>query len=110
MIFVLLQVIRLINPVACVKNISMTFNCDRDLPAYGIGDEKRLMQTILNVVGNAVKFTKQGHISVQASILSSEFVGEWRTPEFCPTLTDGSFYLLVKVSIPYISLGKKILR
>ncbi|KAK1428154.1 hypothetical protein QVD17_16982 [Tagetes erecta] len=91
------EVTRLINPVACVKNISMTFNFDVDLPAYGVGDEKRLMQTILNVAGNAVKFTKQGHVSVQASILSSEFVGEWRTTEFCPTLTDGLFYLLVQV-------------
>ncbi|KAI3829566.1 hypothetical protein L1987_03692 [Smallanthus sonchifolius] len=91
------EVIRLINPVACVKKVSMTLNCDLDLPAYGIGDEKRLMQTILNVAGNAVKFTKEGHVSVEASILSSEFVGEWRTPEFCPTLADGLFYLLVQV-------------
>ncbi|KAD3338161.1 hypothetical protein E3N88_33682 [Mikania micrantha] len=91
------EVIRLINPVARVKNVSMTLNCDLDLPAYGIGDEKRLMQTILNVTGNAVKFTKEGHVSVEASIISSEFVRQWRTDEFCPTLTDGLFYLLVQV-------------
>ncbi|KAJ0791036.1 putative histidine kinase [Helianthus annuus] len=93
------MVVRLINPIACVKKVSMTLNCDMDLPAYGFGDEKRLMQTILNVAGNAVKFTKEGHVSVEASVLSSEFVGEWRTPEFCPTLADGLFYLLVQVSI-----------
>ncbi|KAJ0955276.1 putative histidine kinase [Helianthus annuus] len=91
------EVVRLINPIACVKKVSMTLNCDMDLPAYGFGDEKRLMQTILNVAGNAVKFTKEGHVSVEASVLSSEFVGEWRTPEFCPTLADGLFYLLVQV-------------
>ncbi|KAI3668300.1 hypothetical protein L6452_43377 [Arctium lappa] len=91
------EVIRLINPIACIKNISMTLNCDLDLPAYGIGDEKRLLQTILNVAGNAIKFTKEGYVSVHASILSSEYVREWETLEFCPTLTDGLFYLLVQV-------------
>nr|XP_043609648.1 ethylene response sensor 1-like [Erigeron canadensis] len=91
------EVIRLINPVACIKNISMSLNCNLDVPAYGIGDEKRLMQTILNVAGNAVKFTKEGHVSVEASILSSEFVREWRTPDFSPELADGLFYLLVQV-------------
>ena len=81
----------------------MTLNCDLDLPAYGIGDEKRLMQTILNVAGNAIKFTKEGYVSVQASILSSEYAREWETPEFCPTSIDGLFYLLVQVSMSVIT-------
>nr|GEX16156.1 ATP-dependent RNA helicase DEAH13 [Tanacetum cinerariifolium] len=90
------EVVRLINPIACVKNISMTLNCDKGV--YGIGDEKRLMQIMLYVAGNAVKFTKEGHVSVEASILSSEHAGEWQTPELLlPTITDGLFYLLVKV-------------
>ncbi|XP_076894060.1 ethylene response sensor 1-like [Bidens hawaiensis] len=91
------EVIILIHPVVCVKNISMTLNFDLNLPTYGIGDKKRLMQTVLNVAGNAVKFTNEGHVKVEASILSSDFVREWRTPEFCPTVTGGLFYLLVQV-------------
>ncbi|GKE73856.1 ethylene response sensor 1, partial [Tanacetum coccineum] len=91
-----IEVMILINPIACVKNISMTLNCEKGV--YGIGDEKRLMQIMLNVAGNAVKFTKEGHVSVEASILSSEHAGEWQTPEYLlPTITDGLFYLLVKV-------------
>ena len=80
----------------------MSLNCDLDLPAYGIGDEKRLMQIILNVVGNAVKFTKGGYVSIQASVLSPEYLQQWQTPDFCPTLTDGLFYLLVQVSISHL--------
>ncbi|KAK9076558.1 hypothetical protein SSX86_004892 [Deinandra increscens subsp. villosa] len=91
------EVVRLINPIASVKNTSMALNCDLGLPVYGIGDEKRLMQIILNIVGNAVKFTKGGHVSIQASVLSPGYLHEWQTPEFCPTLTDGLFYLLVQV-------------
>ncbi|KAI3741777.1 hypothetical protein L1987_59454 [Smallanthus sonchifolius] len=91
------EVVRLTNPIASLKNISMTLNCDLDLPAYAIGDEKRLMQIILNVVANAVKFNKGGHISIHASVLSPEQLQEWQTPDFCPTLTVGLFYLLVQV-------------
>ncbi|KAI3693789.1 hypothetical protein L1987_76741 [Smallanthus sonchifolius] len=91
------EVVRLISPIASVKNTSMALNCDLGLPVYGIGDEKRLMQIILNIVGNAVKFTKGGHVSIQASILSPGYLQEWQTSEFCPTMTDGMFYLIVQV-------------
>nr|GEX74148.1 hypothetical protein [Tanacetum cinerariifolium] len=43
---------------------------------YGIGDEKRPMQIMLNVAGNTVKFTKEGYVPVVASILSLEHAGE----------------------------------
>ncbi|KAK3004681.1 hypothetical protein RJ639_018707 [Escallonia herrerae] len=62
-----------------------------------IGDEKRLMQTLLIVVGNAVKFTKEGYVSVEASTAKPEYLRNWRSPEFCPTISDENFYLFVQV-------------
>jgi ethylene receptor len=69
------------------------------MPLSAIGDEKRLMQTILNVCGNAVKFTKEGHISLLASVVKSESLREFRSTDFHPIASDGHFYVKVQVKI-----------
>ncbi|KAK9161635.1 hypothetical protein Syun_007976 [Stephania yunnanensis] len=91
------EVINLIKPVAAVKKLALTLSMSPDLPVYAVGDEKRVVQTILNVVGNAVKFTKEGYVSVVASVSRAESLRDWRTPEFYPVSTDGHFYLRVQV-------------
>lgn len=91
------QVISLIKPIASVKKLSTNLILSADLPAYAIGDEKRLMQTILNIMGNAVKFTKEGCVSVIASIMKPESLRELPAPEFIPVPSDSHFYLCVQV-------------
>lgn len=91
------EVMNLIKPIAYVKKLSMTLLLSPDLPACAVGDEKRLMQTILNVAGNAVKFTKEGYISIIASIAKPDTLRDWRPPEFYPASSDGHLYLRVQV-------------
>ncbi|NP_001280830.1 ethylene response sensor 1-like [Malus domestica] len=91
------EVMNLVQPVASVKKLSMTLIQSPDLPVYAVGDENRLLQTILNVAGNAVKFTKQGYISITASVAKSESSRDWQPSEFYPASTDGYFYLRVQV-------------
>lgn len=55
---------KLVAPIALVKKLK-TESSFVDLPEYVVGDEKRLMQIVLIVVGNAVKFTKEGTIQVR---------------------------------------------
>ena len=54
----------MIRPVADEKHLSMHVEIADDVPAAVVGDPARLRQIILNLVGNAVKFTSRGAVTV----------------------------------------------
>ncbi|XP_068652494.1 probable ethylene response sensor 1 [Aristolochia californica] len=91
------EVMNLIKPIAAVKKLSIQLMLAPDLPVVVVGDEKRFMQTILNVAGNAVKFTKEGYVTVTAYVAKPEMLRDSRAPEFYPVSCDGYFYLRVQV-------------
>ncbi|THG13186.1 hypothetical protein TEA_028737 [Camellia sinensis var. sinensis] len=92
------EALNLIKPIASVKKLFISLNLAPDLPEYAVGDDKRLIQVILNVVGNAVKFSKEGSISITASVAKSDSLRDPRSPDFFPVLSDNHFYLRVKDS------------
>jgi signal transduction histidine kinase/DNA-binding response OmpR family regulator len=57
------------------KGLELLCDIKSDVPDLLIGDPTRLWQVIINLVGNAVKFTRQGEVSVlvDAEELSAEY-------------------------------------
>ena len=47
------------------KGLRLNFDIDRSIPQYLSGDQVRLYQILINLLGNALKFTSQGHITLR---------------------------------------------
>jgi PAS domain S-box-containing protein len=50
------------------KAIELTIDCDPNLPQLIHTDEKRLYQVLVNLLGNAIKFTNQGTVQLRVKI------------------------------------------
>jgi signal transduction histidine kinase/response regulator RpfG family c-di-GMP phosphodiesterase len=72
------------------KNVNFDLNLPADLPATLNGDNIRIRQILINLVGNAVKFTNEGRISVDVS--------------FSP---NGDDEIMLKISVTDTGIGIK---
>lgn len=54
------------------RNLDLGYRVEQHVPDFVVGDSFRLRQIILNLVGNAIKFTEHGEVQVRISAVQTE--------------------------------------
>jgi signal transduction histidine kinase/HAMP domain-containing protein len=66
-------VVTAVESLAAEKNLQLKVKVSPEVD-YGKGDEQRISQVLMNLVGNAIKFTEKGEVEVEATASKDTFV------------------------------------
>jgi len=85
-------IIAMFEPQAKKKDISIEAHIDAEVPFNLIGDPQHLKQVLINLIGNAVKFTEHGYVSTGVAFIPAK---------------DGSPMLQIKIKDTGIGMSER---
>ncbi|MDR0456648.1 MAG: response regulator [Treponema sp.] len=72
------NILSMFNYVARKKNLEVRFETEGEMPDYLYGDDIRLKQVLINIFGNAVKYTEKGYVKLKVSAADGNLTFEIR--------------------------------
>lgn len=96
---------------AANKGLDLVVDLHPQLPCYVCGDEGKLRQILINLLGNAIKFTAIGHVALHVKVVAHSAPGEdSHLPVALSPLMDPNLTVLFQVEdtgpgIPHQELG-----
>ncbi|EEF58571.1 response regulator [Pedosphaera parvula] len=67
------EALDLLAPKAAEKDLDLAYSVDDAIPKILVGDVTRLRQILVNLIGNAVKFTNEGEVFIQVKPAPKHF-------------------------------------
>jgi len=67
------EVMDLFAASAAELKLDLIYRIDKDIPELLVGDSLRLRQVLINLIGNAIKFTKVGEVYLQINLLEKAY-------------------------------------
>lgn len=62
----------LVSTMAIAKRLELNYLIEADVPAWVKGDKVRIRQVLLNVIGNAIKFTSEGEVFSRCKVYTED--------------------------------------
>ncbi len=69
---VMVGVVDILTPQAREKELTLEVDIDPEVQGYYLGDYGRLRQVMVNLVGNAIKFTREGKVAINIRCIGGE--------------------------------------
>jgi two-component system, OmpR family, aerobic respiration control sensor histidine kinase ArcB len=66
------ELVQLELPTTTLKKLKLLVAIDEEVPQYIISDRKKIHRILLNLLGNAIKFTQSGCITIEVKCLNKE--------------------------------------
>ncbi|KAH6658593.1 hypothetical protein BKA67DRAFT_656771 [Truncatella angustata] len=85
------EVNELVFTMAITKRLELNYVVEQDVPLWVKGDKTRIRQVLLNVIGNAIKFTSQGEVFSRCKVTQRQEQGDHTMLEFSVVDTGRGF-------------------
>lgn len=102
---------RMLQIRATAKQLALIFDCAANVPRYIQTDESKLRQVLLNLLGNAIKFTAKGRVILSIRIEQSESQanekhGFYHSQKSSEPISDAVLYFTVEDTGPGIAASE----